>query len=49
MVEHVSRAVRGEDDAYLVPLAESLATAAILDACFASARAHGATTPVARA
>jgi predicted dehydrogenase len=40
MVEQVSAAVRGEP-AWVVPLAESRATAAVLDACFASARSGG--------
>jgi predicted dehydrogenase len=40
MVEQVSAAIRGEP-AWLLPLSESRATAAVLDACFASARSGG--------
>jgi predicted dehydrogenase len=41
MVEAVSTAIAG-GEAWLLPVAESRATAAVLDACFASARAGGA-------
>ena len=40
MVEEVSAAIRG-DDAFVVPLAESRATAAVIDAAFASVRSDG--------
>jgi hypothetical protein len=38
MVEAMSARIAGRD-AWLLPLSESRATAAVLDACFASARA----------
>jgi predicted dehydrogenase len=44
MIEQVSAAING-DDAYVVPLAESRATAAVLDAAFASARGGGEPVP----
>jgi xylose dehydrogenase (NAD/NADP) len=45
MVEQVSAVIRGEDG-WVLPLAESRATAVVLDAAFASARAGGATVSV---
>jgi predicted dehydrogenase len=45
MVEEVSSIIGG-GPGWVLPLAESRATAAVLDACFASARASGAPRPV---
>ncbi len=45
MVEEVSSAI-ADGDGWLLPLVESRATAAVLDACFASARAGGAAVSV---
>jgi hypothetical protein len=45
MVEQVSAVIKGEDG-WVLPLAESRATAVVLDAAFASARAGGATVSV---
>jgi predicted dehydrogenase len=41
MLQQVSAAIRG-DDAYVLPLSESRAIAAVIDAAFASARSNGA-------
>ena len=46
MVEEVSAVIASSGAGWLLPLAESRATAAVLDACFISARAGGAPTPV---
>jgi hypothetical protein len=45
MVEDVSRVIGG-GDGWVLPLEESLATAVVLDAAFASARADGGPVPV---
>ena len=45
MVEEVSAAIRG-DEGWVLPLTESRATAAVLDACFVSARADSAAVHV---
>src|SRR5581483_627436 len=45
MIEEVSAAIRGEA-AYVLPLAQSRNTAAVIDACFASARSGGRPTKV---
>ena len=47
MVEEMSSVIAGEDG-WVLPLAESRATAAVLDACFASARAGGEPVGVGR-
>lgn len=47
MVEEMSSVISG-GPGWVLPAAQSRATAAVLDACFASARAGGAPVPVAR-
>lgn len=46
MVSSVSSAITGSAEAWTVPLTDSLATAAILDAAFASASSGGSPAPV---
>lgn len=48
MVEEMSAVIRGRDG-WLLPLAESRVTAAVIDACFASAQADGAPVAVSTA